>query len=151
MKIIKEFDRADEERRRIIYADYFDPAEFDSVIAMYQKIVNDYPDSRAAKDSLKRISQLKKQKEKRLKEWDTQKEFTFTGTLEVGTTDVTEKATHKIIGQTGEIVAFVYSDNVDLRAYEERIVTIEGMKYTSAKNMSGKIIPVLKIMKISLD
>ena len=78
-------------------------------------------------------------------------EFTFTGTLEVGTTDVTEKATHKIIGQTGEIVAFVYSDNVDLRAYEERIVTIEGMKYTSAKNMSGKIIPVLKIMKISLD
>ena len=75
----------------------------------------------------------------------------FKGTLETGQTDVTDKATHKIIGLTGETEAYVYSDNVDLRAYEERIVTVEGMKYTSTKNETGKIIPVLKLKKISLD
>ena len=150
-KIIQKYEEAEEARRKIIYADSFDPADYDNVMAMYKKIIKDHPDSRAAKESLKRVSKLKSQKEKKMKEWNSQSNFSFKGTLEKGTTTATEKATHKIVDQYGEVLAFIYSNNVDLRAYEERFVTVDGTKYTSTENTRGKLIPVIKLKKISLD
>ena len=150
-KIIQKYDNAEEERRKIIYADDFDPADYDAIIAKYQKIISEHPDSRAAKESLKRVSQLRSQKQKKMREWDSQKEFSLEGMLEKGTTDATDKAKHKVVDMAGQTLGFVYSDIVDLRAYEGRQVKIQGTKYTNAKSATGTMIPVCKIKKISLD
>ncbi|MBN1522395.1 MAG: SH3 domain-containing protein [Candidatus Aureabacteria bacterium] len=151
LQILKEYDRAEEERRRIIYSESFDPAEYDAVIDMYQKIITDYPDSRAAKESLQKISQLKQLKEKKISEWESQAEFTFEGTLEKGSTSATDKANHKIVDSTGQLLGYVYSEAVDLRAYEGRRVKVEGMRYTYSEESSAKRVPVLKIKTISLE
>ncbi|MCK4499779.1 hypothetical protein KAU11_04735, partial [Candidatus Babeliales bacterium] len=99
----------------------------------------------------KRVAQLKKTKEKKMRDWESQSEFSFQGTLEEGTTEATEKATHKIIGMNGDVLGYLYSEDIDLRAYEERIVTVIGMKYVSTQSPTGKQIPVLKLKKISLE
>jgi len=149
LKIIKEFDKAEAKRRELIYSNEFNPFEYDKVIEMYQNIINKYPDSRAAKESLKRISQLKKLKQNKMTEWEKKESYEFTGILKKGKAKSTSKANFKIVDAYGNTSAFVFSDTVDLRAYQGRKVTISGTKYTIETTFSNPI-PVIKIKKIKL-
>ena len=150
LKILKEFDKAEKARREIIYSKEFNPYEYDKVIEMYQNIINKYPDSRAAKESLKKVSQLRKIKEQKMSEWEKKKTFNLTGILKKGTAQSTSKANFKIIDSYGNIKGYVFSDAVDLRAYENKKVLIIGIKYTM-ENLGSQLIPVIKIKKIKLS
>jgi SH3-like domain-containing protein len=149
-KIFKEFEAADEERRKMLYEQQFDPISYDNTIALYDRIIKAYPDSRPAKESLKRIAELKDLKAQKMKEWEKTQKFFYKGTLIALNVKGLDKGTHAVVDAKGQTACYAYSDEADLRAFEDRTVEVEGLKYTTVYQADGKIIPVLKITKINL-
>lgn len=149
--LLSAYDEAESKRTAMIASNNFSKDSVDSLIKNYEDIVNKYPGTKEGRSSLDRISELNKIKSEKQEEWLKMESFHAKGKLKTYKGNIFPNATHVIVkgGFNRKIICAIYSENIDLRAYDKKDVSIAGTIITDS--VSDENYPLVSVEKITLN
>lgn len=146
------FDEAEELFKKYSEEPSISTTQYDELMAKYKDIADHYASSPEGKNSLQRMKDMENLKrEKKVVEAPAEGAYLETAKLKVykdkkGYTEATHMLVKGTFGKN--ILSAVYCKNTDLRAFEKKVVQVEGRVVTPASDTLAY--PLIEIVKISL-
>ena len=135
-RILTQFDEGEILKKKVMTE--FTPEVYDEAVKKFKTIVSQYPSTEEAKLSLSRLDELEKVKSDKMEEWSQKTQFMDEGKLRILSNPQTlnfefKEATHELMQGIFKRhpVCFLFSKNIDLKAYEGKKVRVTGQKVSS--------------------
>jgi SH3-like domain-containing protein len=148
-RILTQFDEAELLQKKVMIQ--FTPEIYDEALQKFKKIVSQYPSTEEAKLSLSRIDALEKVQAEKMEEWKQKTQFADEGKLRgLSKSSAFTEATHALTQGVFKRhpVCFLFSKNIDLKAYENKKVRVTGQKVSLGMKKDSP--PLVEVMEIRL-
>jgi uncharacterized protein YgiM (DUF1202 family) len=149
-RVLRRFEEAETMLKSVRLDPAASPKQVDAVMEKYRSLAEQYPGTKEARKSLERLDELKKIRAERRTEWEKLRSFSAEGKLREYRGDAYPRATHLLQKGTWNRrrLCAVFSLDIDLRAYENKFVSIEGTIVKPPSEDTGY--PLVEIEKIFL-
>ncbi len=150
-RILTQFDEAEVLKKKVMTPGEFTPEIYDKAVQKFKTIVSQYPSTEEAKLSLSRLDELEKVKSDKTEEWKQKTQFEDEGKLRVVSKGCEfREATHELTQGVFKrhAACFVFSKNIDLKAYEGKKVRVTGQKVSAGTGADAS--PLVEVATIAL-